>query len=93
MRRYFDIRFDAIDDPLIEFAREWRDQTVALWNSGQPERKPTAYVNYAAGYEPLEYRYGHEAWRLEKLRDLKKEFDPRNRFAWYNPIDTFPGEE
>ncbi|KAH6848033.1 hypothetical protein B0I37DRAFT_376488 [Chaetomium sp. MPI-CAGE-AT-0009] len=83
---YFDTRFDSPDDPLIPFARKWRDQTVALWNAGQPNRRPTTYVNYAAGYEPLEARYGHEAWRLEKLRKLKRQYDPENRFAWYNPI-------
>ncbi|KAK3936557.1 hypothetical protein QBC46DRAFT_366841 [Diplogelasinospora grovesii] len=83
---YFDTRFDTTDDPLIDFAAEWRDQTVALWNGGQPGRKPTTYVNYAAGYESLEARYGYEPWRLERLRDLKRQYDPDNRFAWYNPI-------
>ncbi|KAK3178716.1 hypothetical protein OEA41_000853 [Lepraria neglecta] len=83
---YFDVRFDSSDDPLIDFATEWRNQTVDLWNAGQPERKPTAYVNYAAGYEPLEARYGYEPWRLERLRKLKSQYDPNNRFAWYNPI-------
>lgn len=93
MSRYFDTRFDTTDDPLIEFARGWRDQVVALWNDGQPERKPTAYVNYAAGYESLENRYGHEAWRLARLRQLKERYDPLDKFAWYNPIIPFPGEQ
>ncbi|KAK3293715.1 uncharacterized protein B0H64DRAFT_364517 [Chaetomium fimeti] len=83
---YFDTRFDSMDDPLIPFATEWRDHTVALWYGGQPERRPTTYVNYAAGYESLEARYGHETWRLEKLRKLKRQYDPDNKFAWYNPI-------
>lgn len=83
---YFDSRFDSTDDPLIPFAIEWRNQTVALWNEGQPDRKATTYVNYAAGYESLEARYGHELWRLEKLRKLKQRYDPENKFAWYNPI-------
>lgn len=65
----------------------WRQQTVDLWNAGQPSwRKPTAYVNYAAGNEGLEAMYGHEPWRLERLRDLKSQYDPLNRFAYYNPI-------
>lgn len=84
--RYFDSRFDTTDDPLIDFATEWRNQTVALWYGGQPERTPTTYVNYAAGYESLEGRYGPESWRMEKLRGLKTEYDPDNKFAWYNPI-------
>ncbi|KAL8856457.1 MAG: hypothetical protein Q9178_006927 [Gyalolechia marmorata] len=83
---YFDVTFNSTDDPRIGFATEWRDQTVALWNAGQPTRKPTTYVNYAAGYESLEARYGFEPWRLDRLRKLKKKYDPKNRFAWYNPI-------
>ncbi|KAL8731367.1 MAG: hypothetical protein Q9166_003459 [cf. Caloplaca sp. 2 TL-2023] len=83
---YFDVRFDSSDNPLISFAEEWRNQTVDLWNAGQPTRPPTTYMNYAAGYESLEARYGFEPWRLERLRKLKKKYDPKNRFAWYNPI-------
>ena len=43
-------------------------------------------VNYANGDETLEEMYGHEGWRLEKLRRLKKEWDPENRFGFYAPI-------
>ena len=73
-------------DPLIPFAQQWRDEVVKLWNDGQPDRLPTAYVNYAAGYESLEMRYGSEPWRLERLRTLKGQYDPNNVFAWYNPV-------
>ncbi|KAL8936848.1 MAG: hypothetical protein Q9216_004715 [Gyalolechia sp. 2 TL-2023] len=45
-----------------------------------------AYVNYAYGDETTEMLYGYEAWRLEKLRALKKEWDPRGVFGWYHPI-------
>ncbi|KAL9639612.1 MAG: hypothetical protein Q9204_001022 [Flavoplaca sp. TL-2023a] len=82
----FDAVFDTPDDPLIEFAKTWRDETVALWNAGQAGRKPTAYVNYASGYESLEAMYGYEPWRLDRLRELKSQYDPDNKFAWYNPI-------
>ncbi|KAF2729540.1 FAD-binding domain-containing protein [Polyplosphaeria fusca] len=44
------------------------------------------YVNYAAGDESLESIYGYEAWRLEKLKGLKREWDPRERFSFYAPI-------
>jgi len=85
--RYFDTRSNSTDDPLFGFTNEWRDQTIALWNNGQPERLPSTYVNYAAGYESLESRCGSEQpWRLEKLRQLNSSYDPYNRFAWYNPI-------
>ncbi|TGJ78772.1 hypothetical protein E0Z10_g9992 [Xylaria hypoxylon] len=83
---YFDVKLNSSSDPLIDFATKWRDETIDLWNAGQSDRKPTAYVNYAAGYESLESRYGYDSWRLEKLRKLKGQYDPYNRFAWYNPI-------
>ncbi|KAI4118629.1 MAG: hypothetical protein LQ345_001358 [Seirophora villosa] len=83
---YFDVKLNSASDPLIPVAQKWRNQTIDLWNAGQPTRPPTAYVNYAAGYESLEARYGFEPWRLERLRDLKRKYDPMNKFAWYNPI-------
>jgi hypothetical protein len=45
-----------------------------------------AYVNYAHGDENLEALYGYEAWRLDRLRALKGQWDPENRFGWYAPI-------
>lgn len=72
----------SIENEAWEWAREVRDQ----WNQGQPGRPVNTYVNYANGYEPVETIYGHEAWRLERLRGLKKNYDPENRFRFYNPI-------
>ncbi|OTA64767.1 FAD-binding domain-containing protein [Hypoxylon sp. EC38] len=71
-----------VEEAAWEWAKEVRDQ----WNEGQPGRPINAYVNYANGFEPLEQMYGHEAWRLERLRDLKAKYDPFNRFRYYNPI-------
>lgn len=45
-----------------------------------------AYVNYARGDETTEELYGPEPWRLEKLRRLKKEYDPYGRFNFFAPI-------
>lgn len=45
-----------------------------------------AYVNYANGGETAEEWYGKEPWRLERLRNLKKVYDPQNRFRYYAPI-------
>ena len=53
--------------------------------SDEPEHL-RAYVNYAHGDEKLEDMYGHEAWRIEKLRGLKKKWDPENRMRFYAPI-------
>ncbi|KIA75778.1 hypothetical protein HK57_00392 [Aspergillus ustus] len=70
------------EDLVRQLSREFR----ALWNAGQPGRLPTAYVNHAVGDEPVEWMYGHEPWRLERLRALKAKYDPSNRFRFYNPI-------
>lgn len=53
--------------------------------SGKPLN---AYINYAIGYESEEALYGHEAWRLERLRALKRKYDPQGRFDYYGPIKT-----
>ena len=74
------------DSGLEDFTKQWARETRDLWNAGQPERLPTTYLNYAFGDESLESMYGHEPWRLEKLRALKAQYDPENRFAYYNPI-------
>jgi hypothetical protein len=43
------------------------------------------YVNYANGNESLEEMYG-EPWRVQKLKQLKKKYDPNGRFNFYNPL-------
>lgn len=50
-----------------------------------------SYVNYANGGESLEEMYGPEEWRLQKLRRLKRAYDPENKFQFYAPIG--PEEE
>jgi hypothetical protein len=44
------------------------------------------YVNYAIGSESIQQVYGYESWRLNKLKALKKAWDPNNKFKWYNPL-------
>jgi hypothetical protein len=65
---------------------EWVNETVEIWNRGQPGRRPTTYVNYGLGTESLESTYGYEPWRLEKLLNLKAEYDPQNKFRYYVPL-------
>ncbi|KAI0430779.1 hypothetical protein F5Y09DRAFT_355753 [Xylaria sp. FL1042] len=76
----------AVPEGKDDAAREWAYASRDVWNQGQPNRRPTTYVNFAAGDESLEMMYGHEPWRLERLRSLKAKYDPNNRFRWYNPI-------
>jgi hypothetical protein len=72
----------GLEDAAWQWANEVKDQ----WNGGQPTRLPNAYVNYASGFEPVEQWYGHETWRLQRLRGLKVKYDPHNKFRFYNPI-------
>lgn len=46
-----------------------------------------AYVNYAHGDESLEEMYGFEEWRVERLRGLKREWDPEGRFNFYTAVN------
>ncbi|TLS21008.1 uncharacterized protein PpBr36_10744 [Pyricularia pennisetigena] len=74
------------DSSLAAEMWEWANEVRHQWNAGQPQRTPSAYVNYANGHERKEDCYGHQPWRLAKLRDLKARYDPANRFRFYNPI-------
>jgi hypothetical protein len=58
-------------------------RTVMLNGTGLRLR---AYVNYARGDESQEAVYGYEPWRLERLRDLKRRYDPLRRFNFFEPI-------
>jgi hypothetical protein len=73
---------------LHDAANLWAKESTDIWNAGQPNRKPKLYVNYAMGhdYETLESVYGYDAWRLKRLRSLKKAYDPENRFRFFVPI-------
>lgn len=44
------------------------------------------YVNYAYGTEGPENWYGHEIWRQNRLKALKKKYDPKGKFSFYAPI-------
>ncbi|KAF7872824.1 uncharacterized protein EAF02_008895 [Botrytis sinoallii] len=57
-----------------------------LDGSDDPEHL-RAYVNYADGDESLQAIYGWEAWRLEKLKKLKPQWDPTNIMRYYVPIE------
>ena len=65
----------------FRYGRMIRD---AIAKAGGP--KTYAYVNYNSADEETEAVFGHESWRIEKLRRLKTEFDPNGRFSFYNPI-------
>ena len=67
-------------------AQAWAAEVRDQWNAGQPTRPVDAYINYATGLETVEQHYGHESWRIKRLRGLKARYDPNNSFRYYNPI-------
>ncbi|KAF2165952.1 hypothetical protein M409DRAFT_66888 [Zasmidium cellare ATCC 36951] len=62
-----------------------RIQDILFEGDGKGEGERRMYVNYAHGYETLEEVYG-EGWRVERLRGLKRRWDPEGAFGFYVPI-------
>jgi FAD/FMN-containing dehydrogenase len=73
---------ESQDTEAIRVAKELR--SVLLEGSGSNELH--AYLNYAHGDETPEELYGHQPWRLNQLRELKKKYDPHGRFNFYGPV-------
>ena len=67
-------------------AAKYGQQARQLWVDGETPRQLNVYTNYAYGDETTQQLYGHEDWRIEKLRRLKKKWDPKGKFNFYNPI-------
>ncbi|KAK7909037.1 hypothetical protein PG985_014915 [Apiospora marii] len=72
---------DVLRAEMKGYADRFRDALVEGSGDGL-----YAYVNYASGDEGLEAVYGYEPWWLEKLRRLKRVWDPKGRMDFYNPI-------
>ncbi|KAL9034019.1 MAG: hypothetical protein Q9214_007236, partial [Letrouitia sp. 1 TL-2023] len=71
-------RADNLLVPLEDTALRYGLQARKIIQEGdKPGRPLNAYVNYAYGDETVEQLYGHESWRLQKLRALKKKWDPK----------------
>ncbi|WQF81920.1 Putative berberine/berberine, FAD-binding domain, PCMH-type, FAD-binding, type PCMH, subdomain 1 [Colletotrichum destructivum] len=64
----------------------WKREFIATSGYGRLQQ----YVNYgnttSSMRDPPEALYGYEPWRLEKLRALKRQYDPENVFRWYQPL-------
>jgi FAD/FMN-containing dehydrogenase len=69
------------DDVSLEYGRRVQN---ALFEGAGLDEIPT-YVNYAHGDEEVSQMYG-KPWRVQKLRELKRRYDPNGRFNFYNPV-------
>lgn len=74
----------ALNDKAAAFGQQFR--RILQEGTGRDAGDLHAYINYADGSEGMGAWYGYEEWRLEKLRRVKREFDPHGRFSWYAPI-------
>ncbi|KAK4227802.1 hypothetical protein QBC38DRAFT_477016 [Podospora fimiseda] len=59
-----------------------------LWIAISGTTEKRSYVNYAWGDEGPQALYGYEPWRLQKLRALKKKYDPESRFGYFASVET-----
>ncbi|KAL0941170.1 6-hydroxy-d-nicotine oxidase [Colletotrichum truncatum] len=73
-------------EPFEAHLDRWKKEFIAASGYGRLQQ----YVNYGNTTSTLrdqpEALYGYEPWRLEKLRSLKKVYDPNNVFRWYQPF-------
>lgn len=69
-----------------EHLDDWKREFIRVSGYGRLQQ----YVNYGNTTstlpDPPEALYGYDPWRLEKLRGLKKQYDPENVFRWYQPL-------
>lgn len=80
------IHYEGDEEATKRESAEWLKRITDGLYKGVGRGQRHAYVNYANGNETLAEVYGREAWRVDKLKDLKARWDPENRFRWYNPI-------
>jgi hypothetical protein len=66
--------------------RRQRQADSRSHHSQADSRNLNTYVNYAFGDESQQAMYGYESWRLEKLKQLKRQYDPRGKFNHLAPI-------
>lgn len=77
------IFFDSSEE---EHAREAGSAMRKVLLEGSGSGELDAYVNYVSENETLQEIYGHETWRVEKLKGLKERYDPKRRFGFFAPI-------
>jgi hypothetical protein len=74
---------DAARDAEVKALGEKLREIVRV---GTGSRELHAYVNYSYGTEGSKSWYGYEASKQDKLKALKKKYDPKGKFSFYAPI-------
>lgn len=81
LAKYPDETLDAVVD-------EWLRHATGILHATGGFATPAVYVNHAQGDEGLAAVYGDEEWRLQKLKALKRRYDPKGVFNAYHPIPS-----
>lgn len=71
-----------LDKKVAELGNNFR----RILHEGSGRDELHTYANYAFGDETLQNMYEYEQWRQDRLKALKKKYDPKGRFNFYTPI-------
>jgi hypothetical protein len=80
------IWWEGVDEEAEAEAEVFGERIREAWYEGAVAVGRHTYVNYASGTEGVRQLYGHEGWRVERLRGLKRSIDPNNGFGFYNSV-------
>lgn len=81
------IGWNGTDGQVEAEAEAYGEQIRQAFFAGLPKgAKRHTYVNYAVGTENFNQLYGYDAARVQRLKVLKKAYDPKNAFGFYNPV-------
>lgn len=71
---------------LDEAAADWLAGSADVLHAQSGFARPAVYLNYANGAEGLGASYGYDEWRMQKLKELKRKWDPEGMFSSFHPI-------
>ncbi|KAL2829220.1 hypothetical protein BDW59DRAFT_170621 [Aspergillus cavernicola] len=82
------INYDSTAGNETEIQAEKFGETLRqiLRKGSESENELHAYINYAFGNEDPKSWYGYDSWRIKKLQELKRKYDPHGRFSIPPPI-------
>lgn len=81
------ITYTPSSNELDQQAAELGNKLRNIVHKGSGSEELHAYVNYAFGDESPQNWYGYEQWRQDRLKALKKKYDPEGRFSFFAPVE------
>lgn len=74
---------DKVADAAVE---KLGNQLREIIREGTGSAELHTYLNYAYGNEGPQSWYGYETSRQNRLKALKKKYDPKGKFSFYGPV-------